>query len=227
MTAQRSTYFVRILALLLALLTLTNVIYLGGRPAARAESTIDELTEQKDDLAIRQEELAAQRDETAASLEEQQAQSEIIREQISAKSDEIAINEQLLSALDTKIADTQAQIDAKEAEIAALEAEINTRYETLRTRLRAISKKSVMSSFLQYVLGNSTYTDYLIGFKMTERISAHDQAIMDQLEADIVAIENSIYTLKTDKSALEIERSLADGVRTDMEAERRVRSIFF
>ncbi len=221
MTAQLSKFSVRMLAMLLALLTLTNGIVISNIPFAHAESTIDELTEQKDDLALRQEELAAQRDETAASFEEQQAQSEIIREQITAKSDEIAINEQLLSALDTKIADTQTQIDAKEAEITALEKEITTRYEALRTRLRAISKKSVMSSFLQYILGNSTYIDYLIGFKMTERVSQNDQAMMDQLEEDIVAIEETKNKLKTDKSALEIERNQADAVRNDMEADKQ------
>lgn len=220
MTAHISKSFIRVLAFMLACLLLTNVSFVSEPSFAHAQSTIDELTEQKDDLALKQEELAAQRDETAASLEEQQEQSDIIREQIDAKSAEIAINEQLLSELDSKIGNTQSQIDAKEAEITALESEITSRYETLRTRLRAISKKSVLSSFLQYILGNSTYTDYLIGFKMTERISAHDQAMMDQLEADITAIEETKNKLKTDKAALEIERNQVDAVRADMEADK-------
>ncbi len=220
MTTQLSKFSVRMLAMLLALLTLTNAIFIGDLPFAHAESAIDELTDQKDDLASIQEELAAKRDETAATLEEQQEQSAIIREQIDAKSEEIALNEQILSELDSKIGDTQSQIAAKEAEIVTLENEITTRYATLRTRLRAISKKSVMSSFLQYVLGNSSYTDYLIGFKMTERVAAHDQAMMDKLEADIAAIEETKNKLKTDKSALEIERNQADAVRDDMEADK-------
>ncbi len=210
--------FLRTAALFLTVCMLLSSF--SASPMVFAEESIEDLNSQKNDLEVRQEELAAQRDDAADTLEEQQAQSNIIRQQIDAKSEEIAIHEQILSELDSKIAATEAEIAEKESSIKTLEEDIQTRYQTLRTRLRAISKKSILSSFIQFILGNSTYTDYLIGFKMSQRISAHDQAVMDQLEMDIAAVDVTKNKLKTDKAALEIERNQADAVRTEMEAAK-------
>ena len=209
--------YVRILTLCLVLTVLLGSLWV---PSAMAEGSIDDLSSQREELAAKQEDLAAQRDDAAATLEEQQEQSEIIRQQINAKSEEIAVTAQILAEIDAKIAATQAQIDEKEASIRALEDDIATRYQQLRTRLRAISKKSSIFSFIQFLLGNTTYTDYLIGFKMSERISAHDQALMDQLEADMLELETIKNKLKTDKAALEIERNQADAVQVEMETAK-------
>ena len=205
----------RLLSFLIALVLLSCCAV-----CVHAEDAIDELTSQKDELAVKQEELAAKRDEAAASLEEQQAQSNVIREQISAKSEEIALNEQILAELDQKIQSTSDIISSKEADITTLEQEIEVRRETLRTRLRAISKKSVLLSFVQFLFGQNTYSDFLMGFKVTERVSAHDQKMMDDLEADIAILEDTKNKLKTDKAALEIERSQAEAIRNDMTQDK-------
>jgi len=204
------SFALRILCVLLSLALLA-----GSAVCVYAEDSIDELTSQKDDLALRQEELAAKRDEAAASLEEQQEQSNVIREQIAAKSEEIALNEQILTELDRKIRNTSEMIASKEEEIAKREQEIHLRRETLRTRLRAISKKSVLLSFFQFLFGRNSYADFLMGFKVTERVSENDQQMMDALEADIAALETAKNKLKTDKAALEIERSQAEAIRND------------
>ncbi len=217
MTIDRNHIGMRMLSLCLALTVLFGSLSVT---AVLAEESIDDLSSQQEELAAKQEELAAQRDDAAATLEEQQEQSEIIRQQINMKSEEIAVHGQILAELDGKITATEEEIAEKEASIHALENDIQTRYQTLRTRLRAISKKSILSSFIQFILGNSTFTDYLIGFKMSERISAHDQAVMDQLELDIAAVEETKNKLKTDKAALEIERNQADAVRVEMEAAK-------
>lgn len=217
MTFNRKQLRSRMLALGLALVVLFGSISI---PSVFAEESIEDLNAQREELSVKQEELAEQRNDAVATLEEQQEQSEIIRQQINTKSEEIAVHEQILAELDSKIAATQAQISQKEASIDALEEDIQTRYQTLRTRLRAISKKSILSSFIQFILGNSTFTDYLIGFKMSQRISEHDQAVMDQLELDIAAVEETKNKLKTDKAALEIERNQADTVRVEMETAK-------
>lgn len=228
MTTQRP-YICKWIALLLALACLV-----GALNTAVFADDLDELASQKEDLQTQhedlqtqQEELAAQRDDTAASLEQQQEQSAIIREQIDTKSAEIAVGEQLLAVLDSEIAQKQADIEQKETDIASLEQEVTDNQQTLRMRLRAISKKSVFSSFVQYLLGNSSYTNYLIGFKMTERVSEHDQALLDQLELDIQSIEHAKNTLKTDKAALEIERTQAADVQENMKADKESLQILY
>ncbi len=183
--------------------------------------TVDELNSQKDELASKQEALEQQRDETAKTLEEQEAQADVLRQQINAKSEEIAVNEQLLSTLDKQIADKTTRIAEQESAIASLEDTITAQYQALRRRLREISKFSAVSSTLQLLLGSSRLTDYLISFKVSERIAAHDQGMMDALEEDIKAVEAAKSQTVNDKAALEIERTQVAQVQQDMEQSKQ------
>ncbi len=187
-------------------------------PFVNAQSTVDELTAQKEALAYEQELLALQRDEAASSLEEQKAQSEIIRKQIDTKSEEIAINEQLLSSLDTAIADKTARIAEQDRAIAAMDQEIADQQAALRIQLRGIAQKNGVLSFIQLILNSHTYADYLIGFKISEQISEQNEQLMTQLEQNIQAVEAARNQTKTDKAALEIERTQAAAVQAELES---------
>lgn len=208
-----------LLCLLLSIAVLAATIPLVLSPViVCAESTVDELNAQKAALAAEQDALAAQRDETAATLEEQQQQNDIIRQQINAKSDEIAINEQLLTELDAAIADKTARIAEQEATVASLETQITEQREKLRVRLRGISQKGSITTIVQLILSSSTYADYLIGFKASECISAQSEQLMQQLEQNIRIVEAAKNQAKTDKAALEIERTQAALIQQELEA---------
>lgn len=180
--------------------------------------TIDELNAEKNDLAQKQEELEAQRDKTAATLEEQKKQNEILREQIVAKSEEIRINQELLMQYDTHIAQKTERIAAQDILIAQLNEDVAAMFQTLRSRLRALSKKDSSSVGLQVLLDSKSYTDYLISYKMSERIAAHDQKLMDDTELSIIGLQNAQVQLKADKAALETERSKAAETQKELEA---------
>jgi len=186
-------------------------------PAVYAQGSVEDLTAQKEALAAEQALLAQQRDETASSLEEQKLQDEIIRKQIEAKSEEIGINQALLAALEEAIASKTAGIAAQDSAIAALDKEIAQQQADLRVQLRGISQKNGVLSVLQLILNSSTYTEYLIGFKVSEQISQRNEQLLMQLEQNIQAAQNARNTLKTDKAALEIEHSQAAAVQAELE----------
>lgn len=215
----RPTTLTRVIALVLCLVFLVAAFEVAPPVTVHAQ-TVDELNNQKDELASKQEALEQQRDETAKTLEEQEAQADVLRQQISAKSEEIAVNEQLLSTLDSQIADKSARIAEQESTIATLEETITAQYQALRRRLREISKFSAVSSTLQLLLGSSSLTDYLISFKVSERIAAHDQQLMDKLEGDIKTIETAKSQTVNDKAALEIERTQVAQVQQEMEESK-------
>lgn len=188
--------------------------------AVRAQ-TIDELNAEKNALAAKQEELEAQRDETAATLEAQQAQNELLLSQIETQSHKIGIHEQLIAEFDAKIEEKTAKIAEQELRIAELEVEVADMFQSLRGRLRALSKTNTASSGLQMLIDSKSYTDYLISFKMSERISMHDQQMMDDLESSIVSLTETQNQNKNDKASLEIERAKADREREEMQADKQ------
>ena len=188
-------------------------------PAAttHAQNTVDELVSQKDTLAQKQEDLAQQREESTLSLEDQKRESAIIKQQIEAKSSEIAVNKQLLETLDAQIADKTAAITTHENTIQTLDAQIAKQQQELRVRLRRVSKKSGVTTFIQAILNSRNYADYLIGFKMSEQLSAQNEQLMQEIERNILKVEAVRNQAKTDKAALEIERTQARQVQVELE----------
>lgn len=204
-------------------LILCTVVWAASVPAfglTVSAETVDELTAQKEEYAAQQEELEAQRDDKTATLEEQKEQAAILQEQIAVKSKEITVNEELISTLDTEIADKTAAIQKQEATIASLTKKVASQYAALQQRLRAISKKSTTHTTLQLLISSRQYRDYLIGFKLSERIAAHDQALMDALEEDMVTIEETKSQNEADKKTLESERATLDEAKKDMQSDK-------
>lgn len=209
----------RVLCTVLCVVILTASLPVA-ETAVFATESLDELNIQKEELAAKEEELAAQRDETAETLEEQQAQNAILLQQIEAKSAEIGVNEQMMAQLEAQIADKNARIAEQEKNIAALETQIASTYALLQQRLRELSKKNSFSTVIQLLLDSETYNDYLISLKMSERISERDQQMMEQLEADMIAIQETRNQNLNDKAALEIELTQLAKVHADMESAK-------
>lgn len=210
----------RVLCLALCLALLCTTLPATEAPVVYANETLDELNAEKDALAQKEEELAAQRAEVAATLEEQKAQNAILLQQIDTKSAEIGVNEQMIAQLQTQIADKNARIAEQESTIASLEKSITETYTLLQKRLRELAKENTFSTILQMLLDSKSYNDYLISFKVSERISARDQKMMDDLEADMLAVEQTRNQNLNDKAALEIELTQLEGVQKDMETAK-------
>ncbi len=213
----KSASWRRALCLLLCGILLCGVMPF---PAATATESVNELTAQKNELAEQQKELEAKRDETAKTLEEQKEQMNILKQQITTASNKIAVNEQLIAELDTQIAQKASEIATQEETIAALNFRIEEQYQQLRSRLRAISKTAAGATSLMYILDSDSYADYLISSKAAERISAHDQALMDGLEADIVTVEAAKAETEKAKAELETERTAREETRAELQADK-------
>ncbi len=217
---QRHTFALRTLCLTLCAAVLLSVCpnAFFCAPAACAESTVSDLTAQKEALAQEQELLSQQRDEAADSLEEQKAQNEIIRKQIDAKSQEIKLNQQLLTSLEKEIDTKTANIAEQDSAIAKLDSEIALQQQRLRVQLRSISQRNGVLSFIQLILNSETYADYLIGFKISEQLSKRSERLMQQIETNLQTAQDARNKLKTDKAALEIEHTQVAAVQTELES---------
>ncbi len=172
-----------------------------------AEESVEDLRDEKEQLEQRQKELAAQRDSSAQSLQEQEAQKALLQEQINVKVQEIAVNQQMIDKLDDQIDAKTYEIAQKEQAIDRKEADIADRFQELRIRLRTISKSGSLSTSLQMLMNSENYYDYLIMSKAIERVSESDQALMDEMEQQLQAIQADKRSLEEDKKLLDEQKA--------------------
>lgn len=209
---QRGRYQNRAKRLLAA--WMAAVLVLGGlliepsasSPAVATAESVDELRAEKDALQTKQDELESQRAEAVDSLEQAEAEKALIEEQIELKIQEIQLNQQLVDEMNVKIEEKNYQIALQEQEIAEKEAAIATEYETLRQRLRSLSKANTVTTLLQLLMTSDGLTDYLVKVKMMQRISEENEQLMNELEAEMQAISSQKAALEAEKTAFEEER---------------------
>ena len=183
----------------------------------------------------------------ALTLAEMQAQSEKLQKEAKALDARINSQEKNLTdqkayknTLDSKIRNTTAQIDLLEDRIDTMTKRINTlegnikvketairgkegaieeRFQSLRLRLRAISKTGNLSK-LQMLMDSDSYTDYLIKSKMMERVAQNDKALMNDLEAEIKEINADKEKLASDKADVSKQLSEVNGLKKQANARK-------
>ncbi len=197
---------------LIALTTAVTLVIGAGLSQAsapispvRAESS-EELRSEIDTLVAEQERLEAERSEAVDTLEQAEAEREVIEEQIELKLQEIAANQQLVDAMDTKIEEKNYQIALRQQDIAEKEAAIEKEFNTLRERLRVLSKVNTVTSLLQMLISSDGMTDYLVKSKTMERLSEENEQLMAGLEAEMQVINDEKAILENEKAAIEEER---------------------
>ncbi len=188
--------------------------------ASDYQAQVDSFEQEKDALADEQAALEAKRQETADSLEEQQAQSALLQQQIEKKGEEIALNLEMIATLEQQIAEKNAAIELQKATIIALEQQHEDQFRLLQKRLRSISQSNTSVSVLQLLFNSESYIDYLLSFKLSERISENDQRIMDSLEE--IAVNTAQLKAQNEADVLLREQELADleRIQTENEAAR-------
>ncbi len=189
------------------------LVLLSGMTASVtfAEPSTEELKAQRQEAIDRQKELEALRDAEASTLDDLEAQKAVIEDQIAAQIEVIEINQQLIDQMDTEIADINYEIGEMQVAIADKEAQSRTRLDELRSRLRAISKTGTLTSMVQMLLSSADYTEYLIKSKAMERVTAHTEELITQLEAEMAAINKDRDAMEVKKTELnEKRRPLAE-----------------
>jgi len=213
--------YIRLAALVCAIALLVNGMALfdidpKNTPALVTVSaaTSAELEQQKQDILDKQKELEEKRNADAATLEELEAEKATIEAQIQLQIDEINLLEAEKADLESQVQGKQAQIDAKQteittkqAQIAAKEVEILTEYESLKIRLRELSKTNTLTSFMQLLMSGDEFTDYLIMNKMSQLIAQNTARLMDALEAELKSLKTEEDELKAEQTALEEQKA--------------------
>lgn len=122
-------------------------------------------------------EIQAEIDRLKKEASNQAAILEAIQKQIANTQAQINRCNQEIEEINNKIAENNAEINAKNEEIEEKKYEFNK-------RIRAIYMSNYDSS-LKILLGADNFADFLQLSKMTESITAHDKAMIDDINAEI------------------------------------------
>ena len=166
-----------------------------------------------------------------ASLEKQQASiksklSNLKASQASAQA-QIDQTNVLIENLQAQIDNVNADIAAKEAEIEAIkreiaekEANIAQSHEKFKQRVRAMYISGNFSGGLELLLTAEDFEDFLARMTYVESMAAHDQEIIDDLNADREGFMAQRASIEQKKSEVEAQKKVLSGKKTELDAQK-------
>jgi murein DD-endopeptidase MepM/ murein hydrolase activator NlpD len=199
--------FALALALLLVFALVFGFIYSVAIPAAGAASSLDALRQNSKSLAAEkkkiQDELSEVKREKASAAKRKEA----LDRQIDITEQEIQNTEALIEALTGEIDRRQAELD----EALRREAE---QYEAFRIRVRAMEEAGD-TGYLGVLLSADSFSDLLGRIGTVQEIMDYDLALMEDLQATRLVVEETKRALETDKD----EQSSVKQTLSDRRAE--------
>ena len=174
----------------------------GFTATADYESDIAELQRKQEALAEERKQVEASLKEYEANANEHEKYLEIYDEKMKIQEQEIANIKEQISILDNDIADLEVKIADKQKEVDA-------GIEQFKQRLRVMYMTG-NDSIASMLVGSTDFYDILARTELVQRVSRHDNDMIDELN-------NKISALNADKA--ELEQSKLDAENKKAEAE--------
>lgn len=189
----------RKIAALISAFAVTVALLLSGGSADISADTQSE-------LEAEQARLAEERKDIEKTLAEYESQADETEEYLAEYDEKMRIQEEQIANIDKQIELYQLEIDELATQIEEKEAEIEEGIEQFKLRLRAM-----------YIAGNDSYASVLVGatdfydilarMELVERVSRHDNDMIEDLKSKITALnadkeeyEGKISTLEAKKA---------------------------
>ena len=182
----------------------------GSAVTADYEDDIAELQRKQAELAEEREALEASLGEYEQNAEEHEKYLEIYDEKMKLQEQEIQNIKEQISLLNDDIAELEKQIAVKEDEVAE-------GIEEFKARLRAMYMNG-NDSIASMLAGSTDFYDILARTELMERMSRHDNEMIDKLNEKITALNNDKAALEESKAQTEQKKAEAEGVLTELQA---------
>ena len=224
----------RIIALIIALILAFSSISLSVYAVTDSEKAeynkkIEEIREQ---IAENKKKIQALRDEAATyddEIDGYQDKIDVLQSQIDLYNQEIAlidadikVVEDEITGIENEIEALNKQIQKLDKQVIKIQQDIADTYTILGERIRA-SYMSGSASSLEYLLTSDDfqYQSYLERIELLERISEHDNAVIEDLEKDIVKLQAKVEEIEATKVELNTKIEDLDIKRIDLEAKKK------
>ncbi len=224
----------KIIALIIALILVFSSISLSVYAVTDSEKAeynkkIEEIREQ---IAENKKKIQALRDEAATyddEIDGYQDKIDVLQSQIDLYNQEIALIdadiklvEDEITGIENEIKALNEQIKKLDEQVIEIQQDIADTYTILGERIRA-SYMSGSASSLEYLLTSDDfqYQSYLERIELLERISEHDNAVIEDLENDIVKLQAKVEEIEATKVELNTKIEDLDIKKIDLEAKKK------
>ncbi len=195
----------KILSIMLSLIMLFTV----SAPNTFAE-TLSENQNKKQLLEEENSALESKLSDLKDDVEKKQEYKNTLDEDISVVRSEIEVINSKISLLD-------AQIAEKEQMIETVNQDIEKNYKKLRQRLKSIYMAGETSN-LEIVLGAKNFSDFLDKAEIIQRLSEHDNALINNLQKEVEEVKESKQIIEDNKAQVANEKKLLDEKQNDLQA---------
>ena len=197
----------------LSVLVCCAVLIVSAPITSYADSTLDHLNDQYEQLENQQQ---ANKDKLSATKTEKEKQ-EAIRSSLTSQ---ITTTQQQITLLDNKINYLQNDIAEKEQKIEELSAEVLEQQDLFMKRIRSIYKSSVGTSMLGMVFGVDSLGSYLSYGKYLSRISEHDSTLLQTLADNIAELRELQQQMQVEKEDLADTKVTAESKKASLTSQK-------
>lgn len=187
-----------------------------------AARTIEEIQEQRKANAEKIAALESQISTLEGDKSAEEAQKAALEEQVGLIQENINLLNTELEAISADITATETNITALDADIVAQQEEIDTNIEKFKERLCSMYMTGGDTS-ASVILGSTSFYDMMSRIQMINSIAEHDDQLINEILADIDALEQSKSDLETEK--LNLTMKLADQEARKEEKQAEIESL--
>ena len=197
----------------LSVLVCCAVLIVSAPITSYADSTLDHLNDQYEQLENQQQAIKDKLSATTTDKEKQEA----IRSSLTSQ---ITTTQQQITLLDNKINYLQNDIAEKEQKIEELSAEVLEQQDLFMKRIRSIYKSSVGTSMLGMVFGVDSLGSYLSYGKYLSRISEHDSTLLQTLADNIAELRELQQQMQVEKEDLADTKVTAESKKASLTSQK-------
>ncbi len=151
-------------------------------------SAVETSADTQSELEARQAELAEQRKKIEATLADYEGKAEEAEKYLEEYDNKMHIQEEQIAVIDEQIRLCESDIADLTEQISAKEAEVEEGVENFRKRLRAIYIAG-NDSYASVLTGASDFYDILARMELMERVSRHDNDMIEELNSKIISLD--------------------------------------
>ena len=140
------------------------------------------------DLEAKQAQLEKDRKNIEAALEDYKGKAEKEEEYLKEYDNKMKLQEKQVAIVEEQIELLSKEIEGLEADIAVKEEELDAGIEQFRQRLRALYMAG-NDSLASVIAGSSDFYDMLARMEFVERVSKHDNDLIDSLSGQVAELE--------------------------------------
>lgn len=213
---------------LLCLLLGVMLVLTSATAVPSVAATDKELQNQIDELEEKSKELEAEIKE----LKKDKSQQQKLKNALQKKIDNVQAE---INLCNSKISGYQSKIKESEELIAQKNAEMEDNIKAFKSRLRIIYMSGNGTGSMNVLLGADDFTDFLTLSALTGKVSARDQALMEDIKEDIKEVKaqqevlrtyiqaqnDAKATLASKKSVLDADMSEHDEILDDLNSEQK------